>query len=285
MSGGLILEILGYGGRLGMNDDPFKFTWFILWVHPFSSSRRQFTDKSRSLVSLTIAPAFLAASIYLCLGRLVQGYGENISRFSSRFYTFTFITCDFISLLLQAVGGALAATEDKTNPTNVGVNVMIAGLAFQVASLALFMFLSLEFVYRAVQARQADLNFEFFKLGQRKMFRLLPYALALATVTIFIRCAFRVAELQDGFSGNLANDEPMFMGFEGPMIIVAVAAMTLVHPGIAFSTAANWQAASFPWKQSRKAKSATEPEAKHPSMIRASSDDTVVGEDEPKEQI
>jgi hypothetical protein len=147
------------------------------------------------------------------------------------------------------------------------------------------MFLSLEFVYRAVQARQADLNFEFFKLGQRKMFRLLPYALALATVTIFIRCAFRVAELQDGFSGNLANDEPMFMGFEGPMIIVAVAAMTLVHPGIAFSTAANWQAASFPWKQSRKAKSATEPEAKHPSMIRASSDDTVVGEDEPKEQI
>jgi hypothetical protein len=154
---------------------------------------------------------------------------------------------------------------------------MIAGLAFQVASLALFMFLSLEFVYRAVQARQADLNFEFFKLGQRKMFRLLPYALALATVTIFIRCAFRVAELQDGFSGNLANDEPM--------IIVAVAAMTLVHPGIAFSTAANWQAASFPWKQSRKAKSATEPEAKHPSMIRASSDDTVVGEDEPKEQI
>lgn len=233
-------------------------------MHTLSSSRQQSTDKLRSLVPLTIGPAFLAASIYLCLGRLVQVYGENISRFSSRFYTFTFIACDFISLLLQAVGGALAATESKTNPTDVGVNVMIAGLAFQVVSLALFMLLGLEFVYRAVKAREANFNFEFFILRRRKMFRLLPYALALATVTIFIRCAFRVAELQDGFSGHLANDEPIFMGFEGPMIIVAVAAMTLVHPGVAFGTAANWQAASFPWKQSRKAKGAAEAEAKQP---------------------
>ena len=250
-----------------------------------SSRRQQFTDRFRSLVTLTIAPAFLAASIYLCLGRLVQVYGANISRFSSRFYTFTFITCDFFSLLLQAVGGALAATDSKTDPTDVGVNIMIAGLAFQVVSLALFMFLSLEFAYRAFKAREADLNFDFFKLRQSKMFRLLPYALALATVTIFIRCAFRVAELQDGFSGDLANDEPMFMGFEGPMIIVAVVAMTFVHPGIAFGTAANWQAASFPWKQSRKAKRAAEAETKLPSMIRASSDETVVGGDEPKEEI
>lgn len=96
-------------------------------------------------------------------------------------------------------------------------------------------------------------------------------------------CSFKLLEV--GFGGHLANDEPMFMGFEGPMIIVAVAAVTLVHPGIAFGTAANWQAASFPWKQSRKAKGAAEAEAKHPSMTRASSDDTVVGEDEPKEQI
>lgn len=249
------------------------------------SSGHQSAEKLRSLVILTLGPAFLAASIHLCLGRLVQVYGENISRFSSRFYTFTFITCDFISLLLQAVGGALAATESKTNPINVGVNVMIAGLAFQVVSLALFMVLGLEFVYRAVKAREADLNFEFFFLRRRKMFRLLPYALALATVTIFIRCAFRVAELQDGFGGDIANDESMFMVFEGPTIIVAVAAMTLVHPNIAFDTTANWQAASFPWKWLRKAKRAAEAGTKHSSMTRASSDDTFLEEDEPKDQI
>ena len=47
---------------------------------------------------------------------------------------------------------------------------------------------------------------------------------------IFVRCIYRVAELWDGFSGHLANDEATFMIFEGPMIILAVAAMTFFHP-------------------------------------------------------
>jgi hypothetical protein len=58
--------------------------------------------------------------------------------------------------------------------------------------------------------------------------------LFLATVLIFVRCIYRVAELWDGFSGHLANDEATFMIFEGPMIILAVAAMTAFHPGRVF---------------------------------------------------
>lgn len=40
-------------------------------------------------------------------------------------------------------------------------------------------------------------------------------ALAVATITIFIRCVFRVAELQSGFNGALFNDEIAFMVLEG----------------------------------------------------------------------
>jgi hypothetical protein len=46
---------------------------------------------------------------------------------------------------------------------------------------------------------------------------------------------YRVAELQGGFAGELANDEVMFMVFEGPMIMVAVIAMTIFHPGFCFA--------------------------------------------------
>jgi hypothetical protein len=51
---------------------------------------------SRYLICLTIAPAFLTAAIYLCLGRIVVAYGQNISRMAPRLYTIIFVTCDFV---------------------------------------------------------------------------------------------------------------------------------------------------------------------------------------------
>ncbi|KAK6005243.1 hypothetical protein QM012_008022 [Aureobasidium pullulans] len=229
---GLLLEVLGYAGRITLSGSPFNFDQFVLY-----------------LVCLTIGPAFLTASIYLCLGRIVIVYGKNISRFSPRFYTITFVICDFISLLLQAVGGALAATQDATDPSRTGVNVMIAGLAFQVVSLTIFIALSMEFAYRAYKARESELNFDFFDLRKRTMFRMLPYAIAVATITIYIRCVFRVAELKDGFGGKLANDQTAFMILEGPMIIIATVVLTICHPGIAFGSAPSWAAANWTWKK------------------------------------
>lgn len=60
-----------------------------------------------------------------------------------------------------------------------------------------------------------------------------------ATITIFIRSCFRVAELKDGFGGHLANDEVAFMILEGAMVAVAALALTLVHPGFVFGR--NWK--------------------------------------------
>lgn len=60
-------------------------------------------------------------------------------------------------------------------------------------------------------------------------------AIAIATITIFIRCVYRVAELNEGFNGHLANDEVLFMILEGPMIIIACIVLTVCHPGIAFA--------------------------------------------------
>jgi hypothetical protein len=59
-------------------------------------------------------------------------------------------------------------------------------------------------------------------------------AIAAAVIFILIRCAFRVAELLEGFSGELANNEVLFMIFEGPMLILAVTCLTVFHPGVCF---------------------------------------------------
>jgi len=63
-----------------------------------------------------------------------------------------------------------------------------------------------------------------------------------------IRSSFRLAELQEGFSGPLANDELLFMILEGPMIIAAVVVLTMWHPGLVFG-ADMWKSTSFRYAQ------------------------------------
>lgn len=62
----------------------------------------------------------------------------------------------------------------------------------------------------------------------------LHLALGLATLTIFIRSCFRVAELSQGFNGKLANDQVTFMVLEGMMVSIACIALTVAHPGLIF---------------------------------------------------
>lgn len=67
------------------------------------------------LITLTLGPVFFAAAIYLCLGRIVVVYGEELSYLKPKTYTILFLTCDFVSLVVQGVGGGIAASFPLTN--------------------------------------------------------------------------------------------------------------------------------------------------------------------------
>lgn len=99
---GLITEAVGYIARVLMNGNPFNRDYF-LWY----------------LITLTIGPVFIAAAIYLTLGRIVVVYGENISRIKPRSYTTFFLACDIVSLCVQAVGGGIAASTPVTDQAMV----------------------------------------------------------------------------------------------------------------------------------------------------------------------
>ncbi len=67
---GIILEILGYAGRLMSWDNPWSEDGFLMQI-----------------CCLTIAPAFLAGGIYLCLRRIVYAFGPENSRIAPETYT------------------------------------------------------------------------------------------------------------------------------------------------------------------------------------------------------
>ncbi|GJP97234.1 hypothetical protein CBS115989_6515 [Aspergillus niger] len=218
--GGLLLEIIGYAGRIQMHYNPFKFNPYLEY-----------------LICLTIAPALLSASIYICLTRIIIIYGAEISRLKPKTYTYLFVFCDLVSLILQAAGGAITSTADadQADLAQTGIDIMIAGLASQVVSLVLFMGLCADFAYR-VWKNPGKLNGDFRMREVRRsmVWKGILGGLSLATVTIFIRSVFRVAELKGGFHSRLANDEVDFMVLEGAMIVLATLALTVLHPGFCF---------------------------------------------------
>lgn len=103
MLAGLGMESTGYIGRLLLHDNPFLRSWFLMY-----------------LICLTIGPVFFAAAIYLCLGRIVVIYGQEISWLKPRTYTFFFVGCDILSLVVQAIGGIIASIAPLENQNEVG---------------------------------------------------------------------------------------------------------------------------------------------------------------------
>ncbi|RHZ67298.1 hypothetical protein CDV55_107863 [Aspergillus turcosus] len=215
MIGGLLLEVVGYGGRLMLHSNPFNFSGFLQY-----------------LICLTIGPAFFTAAIYLCFGRVIMIYGESFSRIKSRTYAIVFVTCDLLCLILQAAGGAVTATagQDQDDLRRTGINIMITGLAAQVASLGAFMALAIDYLWRL--RRQGQLQSRMFPSGGSWKWRGFLWGLGIATFCIFVRSIFRTAELNGGFSSDLANDEVAFMILEGASMVVACGSMSIFHPGL-----------------------------------------------------
>ncbi|RMD39263.1 hypothetical protein DV735_g5866, partial [Chaetothyriales sp. CBS 134920] len=214
MLGGLLLETVGYAGRIQLHNDIFNRNNFIAY-----------------LVGLTIGPAFFSAAIYLSLSRIITLFGHGLCWLRPRTITILFVCFDLLSLILQAVGGALASTANSNSAAQVGVDIMIAGLSSQVASTTAFCLLCLQLAWSIRQhPERVDSTHQAFRRSLR--FRAYSCAIGIATLAILIRCTFRVAELSEGFRGSVANDQPLFMVLDGAMMVICVVVLTLAHPGL-----------------------------------------------------
>ncbi len=154
------LEVIGYAGRILLHVNPFNNNAFLIY-----------------LICVTIAPALLTAAIYLCLARIVTVYGIHLSRLRPRTYTLIFCSCDIFSLVLQGLGGGVAASANSTSGKNLGKNILLAGLAFQVFSLLLFATCCAEFAWR-LRTNKAARNPKFTNLVESRLFKCFLYGMS-----------------------------------------------------------------------------------------------------------
>ncbi|KAG5797575.1 hypothetical protein H9Q69_003369 [Fusarium xylarioides] len=209
MMAGCILEIIGYIGRLIIHDNPFDFIGFLLQI-----------------IMITIAPVFFSAAIYVLLSQVINFVDPNVSRFSPKYFYWIFIPSDIISLILQAVGGAVSVVSTAQDDVKTGEDISIAGLVFQVVTLLCFVALFIDYVIRASKSparyrlTKPILTFLFF--------------LFLSTIFILIRCGYRIAELNGGYFSAIFRDEGLYIALESCMMRIAVLLLNAGHPGYAF---------------------------------------------------
>lgn len=155
--------------------------------------------------------------------------GPQYARFPPKFYYWFFIPCDVLSLVLQAVGGALSSVSE--GGSNAAVDVSIAGLSFQVVVIVVFIALTCEYVWR-------------YRKGQRltprttplsKGFKIFSYFMTISITFILIRCCYRIDELSEGYGGHLIHNEGLFIALEGVMVLVAAYTLIIAHPGPVFA--------------------------------------------------
>lgn len=135
----------------------------------------------------------------------VNYFSPSLSRFPARLLYWIFLPCDLVCLSFQAAGGALSTTSSGTS--TLGVNLALAGLSLQVVGMVVFSGLFGDYLFRLTRSAPTGT----FNLRVKLFFGFM----AAAFLLILVRCAYRVAELHQGYSGSLISDQGLFIGLEG----------------------------------------------------------------------
>ncbi|KAL1383432.1 RTA1 like protein-domain-containing protein [Phyllosticta capitalensis] len=210
---GCALELLGSLGLVAMHYNPYSHQGF-----------------QAAVICLTIAPAFLAAGIYLNLKHLVLCFGPQYSVLRPpSLYTWIFVSSDVVSIVCQAIGSAMAA---KQNPKILfdAVRIIKGGMAFQITTLGVFAGCAAWYFVRVV-AHRRELNPQTKALRGTWSFRCFLACMALAYVAILTRCGFRMAEFDDGWRSDIMTNETFFIALDTVPCLIAVVAQTILHPG------------------------------------------------------
>ncbi|KAK8092004.1 hypothetical protein PG997_002365 [Apiospora hydei] len=215
LSYGAFVELIGWVGRTWGSQCPYNQHAYLMQI-----------------VTLIIGPVFVTAALYILLGQLIQIFGPESSMLSSRMYTIIFLTCDWVTLIIQAIGAAMAASAQRTrkNPTP-GTNTMIAGIVFQLATMAVFAGLAVDFLRRISKSASSARSIGDVDGGSvPKQYYSVLTALFISLVCIVARNLFRVVELAEGWTGHLMLHERYFVALDGLLMVLAVWIFIVLDP-------------------------------------------------------
>lgn len=235
-----LLETIGYAFRtLSSRNDPYNVIWFVV-----------------QYFLIVVAPVFISAGIYFSITGLVawadtvqvnvDGAGgaaaaaanndqdENKNRrrwwLSRKLILWGFIAADVLTTTMQIAGAALVGSSESNekNPA-AGNDILLAGLALQTLSFTAFLLVLLLFRLSLSGAPGSGSNNN--KTALRRSKDVFILAVAAASLLVYLRTVFRLAETAQGLFGDVSTNETFFATLEFAPVGLAVCILAAWHPG------------------------------------------------------
>ncbi|KAG8995735.1 hypothetical protein FRB94_008789 [Tulasnella sp. JGI-2019a] len=232
-----LVEVLGWSGRIWGSQNVWSQNPYIMQI-----------------VCTIFGPSFMTAAFFIIFVRIIRIVGPEYSRLSPRIYTYLFVGTDVTALLIQSIGGAMAATANTPSGSATGAHVMVGGIILQMVAITVYALTSIEYFWRVykerpLRARQHS-NTSSINMVPRSglntpgepeksygLDNLTPnvktmvFGLIIATVLVYIRSIYRTAELLDGWGGPIITNQTMFDLLDGVPVFLAMVALNVFHPG------------------------------------------------------
>lgn len=161
---------------------------------PLSTNPWNKTAFETQIVAIVLAPTLVCISIYLTLKHVCLSLNPSLSRMSARLYPLIFVPLDVSCLVVQAIGGAMAATAGYDNFALLhhGNRAIVAGITLQVLVLLFFGLAATDYCVRArCWIKSGSAGTEAMRLWRDHKFRVFVCAVAASYGGILIRCVYR----------------------------------------------------------------------------------------------
>ncbi|KAE8152393.1 RTA1-domain-containing protein [Aspergillus avenaceus] len=206
---GGVFEIIGYIGRgISSHESP---NWTL---GPYLIQT----------LFLLLAPALLAASIYMLLGRIILILGaESHALLRKKWLTKIFVTGDVLSFLLQGAGGGIQSSGSLTG-MQTGERIIIAGLFVQIFFFGFFI----------ITAGAFDRKLQQYPIPRCRdpavPWRKHLNILYITSFLIMVRSVFRLVEYLQGNNGYLLHHEVFLYVLDAVLIFMAMGVFNVFHP-------------------------------------------------------
>jgi len=227
----------GHSNCLMTEVDPYNVTFFVL-----------------QYFFIVVAPVLFSASIYTILSALINHLpnGRQLSPLPPKVILGLFISCDVVATVVQVVGAALIGVAESSRKDPRPANhILLGGLAFQVFTFLIFLVITHIFLFRArkyiscntvarIKAYRAEATSTNANSDTEQAATNEPtgeigwdflWAFNIATIAIYLRTCFRLAETAQGLQEFLMTHEVFFGCLEFAPVVIAVFAFNVWHPG------------------------------------------------------
>lgn len=207
---GAAMEVVGYIFRACSSQiDPYSIIYFVV-----------------QYFFIVCAPVFFSAAIYVVLVRFINKAGRQYAPLPPKVIIIVFVVLDVVTTGIQVAGAALIGTaESNGKDSSTANNILLAGLAIQVFSFAVFFAILCACIWRVWHQKSSNAW-----VGSSQA-QLLMLALVTTSILIELRTIFRLIETAQGVFGYLSSHEVFFGCLEYLPVVLAVTTWNFLHPG------------------------------------------------------